>query len=375
MKAGLLSFVVSVMAATFIVVSCSRKPTEPVIDDYVVYAGFSGHGEPCDDTAMHRIYVYDADSLQLTDSILTEVFVKDIEVSPDGRWLYVESNGLDKIDAATKQIVWSLPEIGGGHQLLKNGAIILRDVHDRFTLLRASDGGLIRDLPDTVSYHHGPEGGTKIAVEAHGPVRKLSVLDVETGVSYGNWIPTLTSGGNIIPVYAVLHPDGRRVAVIGDWTAGLNAIFAVGDVLTGETLLEHRLIYPFGEITISDDGRTALVTDPSRFLINDSYSTLDLFDLDQNVHVKRFDYQREGGNPADSVYIIGQARFVPGGDHVVAAAEAGLYKGVGPLYWINLSRLVVEKTVFSPLHHPYLPDGGQYPECAYVGGIAVGRRP
>jgi hypothetical protein len=144
-------------------------------------------------------------------------------------------------------------------------------------------------------------------------------------------------------------------------------------VITGETLLEHRLVYPYGQITISDDGRTALVTDPSRFMIYDSPSTLDVFELEQNRHMRRFVAINEDGEFVDSVFNIGQAHFVPGSDRVIAAADAGPYRGVGPLHVISLSRLTIDRLIWTPWHYE-IPGQGLR-EGAYVGGIAVGPQP
>ncbi|HWO56102.1 MAG TPA: hypothetical protein VNN55_00895, partial [bacterium] len=275
---------------------------------------------------------------------------------------------LEKWDARSKTMLWSVPGYGG-ICLLDGGAWLLQpEAFSGATLRSAADGSVLRTFSDTLEVGWGPVSGTKVAVHNKNVIR---VLDVATGEISGSWLPMLSDGTTLKSVYRRLHPDGRRVAVIGMRGLIQDSWFAVGDVLTGETLLEHRLIYPFGQISISDDGRYATATDPSRFLINDSHPTVDIFNLEHNQHLKRFVC-----DPEDTVSCLpfpGQAYFIPESDLIVVAGEAGLYRGVGPLVTISLSSLTIEQILWSPLH--YIPEGSWYPEGASVGGVAVGSKP
>ncbi|MBI5867157.1 MAG: hypothetical protein HZB43_02510 [candidate division Zixibacteria bacterium] len=142
--------------------------------------------------------------------------------------------------------------------------------------------------------------------------------------------------------------------MIGPRSSLHDSWFLIGDILTGATLLEHPLVYPFGEITISGNGAIATVTDPSRALLWDSRQTLDVFDLNSMTHLKRFVQSLEGFECA------GQVRFLPGDETVVSAPGI---RGWGPIQLINLKTMSVEKT-------SYLPNVE-----ADIGALAVGRRP
>ncbi len=275
-------------------------------------------------------------------------------------------------------MLWSMPGYGR-ICLLKGGAWLLQpEAFDGATLRAAADGSVLRTFPDTLEVGWGPIAGTKVAVttkEDFGdafPWEVLHVLDVATGEIYGRWVPYLAAGGPLRVVsYIRLHPDGRRVAVIGARAANFDSWFAVGDVLTGQTLLEHQLVYGAGQISISDDGRYAIATDPSLFLIYDSTPSLDIFDLTTNTHLRRFG--GSDGNPEDGYMgYVAQSAFAPGINSVVTGPDPGVFKGIGAIGLIDLLQLRLVDYAFSPLH--YIDKHGGI-TGAYMGGMTVGPRP
>ena len=338
------------LAALGLALACtSRRGVEPGPVSYDIYVGatfdwFSYGPGPS------KLYIYDADSLTLHDSIPLESMAFDMAISADGRSLYVQMDGpwpsyegpLSKINARTKEVEWSRSGIGPSVTLLGNGELLLNG-HE---VLDPLDGSLIRRLPDSVWLGHGPSTGTEVAATVEDATSKyVTVLDIETGRIRGRYVPRLSSGGVAGVYYARLHPDGARVCVIGPRYRLYDSWFVVGDIRTGETLLEHALTYPFGEIALSADGSIAVVTDPSRPLIYDSYPTLDVFDLEAMTHVRRFDF-------ASGIRWPGQVQFLPGDQSVVTAPPAEA-TGTGPLQVIDLTTLNVTHTIWLPPVDPF----------------------
>jgi DNA-binding beta-propeller fold protein YncE len=198
-----------------------------------------------------------------------------------------------------------------------------------------------------------------VAAVVAGDSNRVRVIDVESGEACGSYVPRLRSGRPVSAQYAVLHPDRRRVLVIARASA-YESWFVVGDVQTGETLLEHGLVYPYGEIAISGDGATAVVTDPSRSLIWDSEPTLDVFDLRQMTHVWRLDHNQFKDVP-------GQVRFLPDDKRVVTTLPAMV--GAEPLYIIDVLRREVTHKIYLSRSDTSVGAGPM------TGALGVGPRP
>jgi hypothetical protein len=368
--------------------SCAEeRPTQPGPKRYVIYADCTGWRDPAwtpglDSTLLaNRLYVYDAQTVQLLDSVVMDRWSSEMAVSPDGRYLYRASaklpsgqpgdgGRLEKWNARTWRQIWSVPAAGaGGICLLKNGELLLLPIAPSSdgpvpNLLRTEDGQPV-DWPDPgLDLGWGPVEGTKVAAHTDGG-NTVSVVDVLTGDVYGSWTPTLRGGGTIGIGDPVLLPDGHRVAVIG-WHSGNygDSWFLVGDVLTGETLMEQWLWLAAGRISFSPDGRMALVSDPPQWLIFDTPGSLSLIDLQRLETVSRADF---------GMY---WAQFVPGEDFAVGGAIAfpGPFTG-GGFFRLPLSDLSWQNREVIWFPWNFSPEGDTLRGGAFLGGLAVGPAP
>ncbi|HUU44977.1 MAG TPA: hypothetical protein VM118_04525 [Acidobacteriota bacterium] len=337
------------LAAVGLALGCtSRRSVDPGPVKYNIYIGATKFSVRPN---QHLLYIYNADSFQLVDSISLESFVFDMEVSPDGRWLYTVRGsqgpdvprGLTQRDSRTGEVGW----FHGADELMvtmhKDGVLLVHG-HD---VLRARDGNVLLTLPDSIIPGWGPLSATQVAatVTTSGPISQrppvVSVLDLESGKVSGRYEPHLSNGALLHTEFARLHPDGRRVLVIAYRERIDQTWFVVGDVLTGETLLQYPLIYPLGEVAISEDGLLAVVTDPSAPLIFNSRPTLDVFDLDQMVHLQRIVL------PIGEFFIPSQVLFLPGDKTVITAPRADLVY-TGPLNVIDLTSVTIERSFWLP---------------------------
>ncbi len=344
---------IAAIGVSLFLIGCS-KPDKPKPLKYNIYVG-------CNNT--DQMYVYDADSLTLIDSIPGLGNSYSMVVSPDGRWLFVEGkynrggNVLVKLDASSKQVAGILPSNGpivirgldDGRLLLRGNPTFYEEIIDPTTLTVTSQ------IDDSLYWRDGPQSGSKIAVVAPGNDHRVRVLDLKTGEVYGNYIPRLQSGVTISTYQVSLHPDGKRVLVMGP-SASKAVWFVIGDVITDSTLLQQRLSAPGGRVAISDDGHYAIVTDPSNISRPEFPPlTTDVFDLTTNTHLKRFNED----DFSDWVYNA-QIQFLADGKRAVLAPPPG--KG-SPFYVINLVTLQEEKAIWLP---------GDVP---LTGAIGTGLRP
>lgn len=330
---------------------CAKKSTTPTKESDVFYVSIT---HPSANPPIHQIYLYASATLTLCDSLETPAHVRQLTASRDGAFLFAHTGSVLKLDARTGAVVWSTVDLPLPMQLLLEGDLLLAGN----TVRDPSTGLLAGILPDSLSPGYGPEDGTEIAAVVSG-TNLITLLDCTTGATRGRYIPTV-NGEPLSGVYYMrLHADRTRVLVIGIRSALPDSWFVMGDLETGETLLAHGLVYPFGEVIISGDGSLAAVTDPSRDLIYDSTPTLDLFDLRTSTHLRRF------GLRGDSLIgLLGQARFLRDENKLILA-PGGTF-GIGPLYQINLETLEVGAKASIPGCDSGLID------CPYTGGIAVG---
>ncbi|MBI5868296.1 MAG: hypothetical protein HZB43_08435 [candidate division Zixibacteria bacterium] len=186
---------------------CS-DPTKPKDVKYNLYVGATHLASSEEDSSFNRIYIYDADSLTLLDSIWQAHFTENLAASPDGRWLYVLDfttqsvpRMLWKLDVRTKRVLWSRSDFGGGGgrariHLLQDGAILLVGN----TIVTPEDGTAVRTFTDSLFTMWGPVSGTKVAVIVrgqplwHGNDSLLRVLDAATGELSGGYVAHLSTG-------------------------------------------------------------------------------------------------------------------------------------------------------------------------------------
>ena len=346
-------------------ICCCSKATKPKEVKYNIYISARGYREATSATRFDQLFVYNADSLTIRDSIPLRTMAVELEISPDGRWLYAQCTswgstpgGLYKIDALTKQVVWSIPG-NGLITPLDGGRLLTREVWGGTDVIDAATGDVITRLPSTTRIHKGPPNGTKVAAIVPDSTisserdTAITVFDVRSGEMYGHYVPRLSTGEALEMIYtARLHPDGRRVMVIGLYGYIKYCWFMVGDVETGETLLRHRLYSPFGEIAISEDGALAVASDPSQPLIGESRTAVEFFDLNIMQHLKTL---------SGPVTLAGQIRFLLG-DRKIAIAPIAGFAG-WPFCIVDRATLTVENTV----QEPY--------EGLYTGALGVGPRP
>ena len=344
--------VVLAVAAAFVVASicCCSKSTQPRDVKYNIYIGAMHLAANDDDSTYSRIYIYDADSLTILDSICREHEAESVCASPDGRSLYVVdriaynlASRLSKIEIHSKQVVWVRENLGGYPRFVSNGKFLLcgKDV------LKPDDGTRLRRFSDSLWTMFGPVSGTKVAA-----VRDLVVtlIDVTTGESSGRWVPRLSNGLALDVGYARLHPDGRRVLAIGLYGNVEYSWFVVGDVMTGETLFEYRVSLSNGEIAVSENGSVAVVTDPPGAWGYEQ--TLNVIDLDHLTLIRKF---------TNELALQSQVRFLPDNMHVALARPSGIYH-TGPLQIVGLNGMSVRGAQL-PSHSPF------------IGGLDIGPRP
>lgn len=316
-RIGVLSLVVGV----FFLSGCSgRKATEPPAEpvQYNIYLNSLVTG---------AIYIIDADSLTVIDSIPGIGWVLGMAASPDGRWLYVQADSgftmvgqLLKVDLSTNEVV---ARLSGRYQeltLLDNGNLLLRgwkfcgqghgaELVDPHTL--TSLGG----FPDSLCPQSGPVGGTEVAAKTMDGTNRILRVDVLTGEVTGSYTPAISSGGGLFAYRAMLHPNGRWAIVLGRRSSMQDSWLAIGDVVSDSTLFERRLVYPLGDIAVSDDGRFAVATDPGQPGL-DYRILVELYDLSKLSAIVRF-----GGYGTLPV----QVEFLPGTDHFVVTKGTGAF--------------------------------------------------
>ncbi len=317
-----------------------------------------------------RIYVLDADSLIRRDSIPLSAPSMDLEVSADGKALFVllsEGPGYDRmlqrISTRSKSPEWTWVDTNHSSFYAKHVVPLNSGKWLLFgrSLLKSIDGTAVSRLPDSILPYSGPLAGSEVA--ALVPVTNvysdsvLRILDAKSLAIRGRYVPRLHSGTRVMVNSATRHPDGHRVLVLGRALPGGQGVFVIGDMETGETLFQLPLVYPLGEIGISPDGQYAVVTDPSQTLRYDSWSTLDIIDLQQLEVVKHFVWDHA------PMYWPCQIAFLPGGDQFITAPPGDL-SSFGPLIQFDLPSRSIDRVVpLDPVH-----DFG-------TGGLGVGPMP
>jgi hypothetical protein len=301
------------------------------------------------------------------------------QVSPDGRslyivlWRYKEDFGhyISKIDIATGRMVWTI-EIATGvgasddspFNLLENGRLIAFEG----LLYDAETGTVVRQHDYRNENHwimgYGPLPGTELAAIQFDSLpysyydrsdTLVIAVDLTTGQHRGGFVPRLAPGQYPLFVYyARLHPDGERVLLMTENSAG--AWFMVGDLNTGELLLAARLSTSEGEIAISNDGTLVAVVDEAAMGWGIGLPAVHMYDLVAYKHLGTLDVHN------DLPYYPGQARFLPG-DRRLAVFSSTNPIGSDWLQVIDLNTMTVEHVVDTPFYN------------VLGGGFAIGHRP
>lgn len=341
-------------------VGCGEPPTKPGPVKYNVYVAAL---DWVDGNATDPLFIIDADSMVVIDSIPQIGSLWDMEVSPDGRWLYTyvhrgsqygcPNDSLRRIDIKNKRIEWAIPSgLSTSITLLDHGNLILRrwshygDCPAGQDLLDAMTGEVIRSLPDGMAYGEGPVEGTKVAVvmDRKPPAtgQLITSYDVITGETAGSFIPRSPTGTELYTAFVRLHSDGHQVLVMAGIVENI-AWAIIGDLSTGEALLTHSLYNVFGEGQFSADGTIAVTSDAS--------GSLTVLDLDSLVWRPT---TATGG---------GQVDFVGDSKIVITCGIGDYAHATDPIVKVDLQSLMILARRELPLPEPLL------------GALAVGMRP
>ncbi len=368
--------IAAVVACLALVAGCSDD--SPVTHEPVHYNIYATANKYFDGEKHSRIYIYDADSLTLLDSIPLPNVGDAAVVSPDGRsiyqmmWRYKEdyNSYLAKIDVASRSIVWTqeIPALMGASDgplnLLDDGRVLgLEGV-----LFDPETGAMIRQHDYLTENHlnmgYGPLHGTEVAAvqfdsAAYNYYDRSDTLaiavDLTTGQQRGGFVPRLAPGQlPLIVGNRRLHPDGERVLLLGENSIG--SFFVVGNLNTGELLMSARLSTSYGEIAISHDGEMAAVVDEASPGWGIGLPAVHVYDLVEYKHLGTLDVKY------DLPYYPGQARFLPG-DRRLAVFSSTNPIGSDWLQVIDLNTMTLEHVVDTPFYN------------ALGGGLAIGPRP
>jgi len=322
----------------------SRRAVEPEPRQYRIYvAAADFRSFP----SRNMVYVYDADELVLQDSLAIFGNALDLAVLPDGQSLLLQLEDISNLPDVSYPVVrydlrtwlssWAVGGNGSEVCVLKDGAWFLNGNDVR----NAADGSLIRRLADSLNLKSGPMSGTEVAATIPDSVGVyvvdtiITVVDAASGELRGQYIPRVSTGQVLEVWHAQLHPDKVRVLAIGR-SAPYQSWLVIGNTQTGTTVFELSLVYPYGRVAISEDGGIAVVTDPSKPEVWDSPATVDVVDLAQLVHLKRFTWP-------DDIYRAAMVEFVSDDGLFVTAPYYS-----GPLQLFDLKTLTVIDTVFLP---------------------------
>jgi hypothetical protein len=244
-------------------------------------------------------------------------------------------------------VVWSKAILTCCAQLLGDGKLLFVGS----TILSAEDGSFIRNIGDSIVGFQGPASGTKVAAL----IRDGTVLglDVKTLDVWGRYTPRLASGLALGVHAAYLHPDGRRVLIIGihDWLD--KAWFVVGDLQSDQTLFQCRVnSSDWAQIEVTSNGSLALLADPETGGSAGEPSSVSIIDLDREVLLKQF-VSGSGQLTGDPICI----RCLPDDSRAVLVSCTS---DTCQLQMIDLSTLEIVKTrLIPPVASPQVAVGPQ----------------
>ena len=301
--------------------SCSQERSlSPQPTDWVVYAaGWN----------FRQIYILDADSLSVVDSIPFRGSPLLMGTNPSGEYLYVWSDnrgivppGTYIFDTKEKNLVhYSAVSLGRtrfashGRLLIRNSTYYEGEPLTRTYFCDPLTLTALDSLPDNLQFRDALNQGDTILVQERGS-GNLRLLDLETGRMTGLYT---ASTRQAYMWYARVAPDGRSAAIVSD------GAIEIGDLLTGEILMSVRSRGP-GQVDISPDGSHAIVSTP----ILDAWfeaspSRLYLFDLRNRVLAAYL----EGFSESNDLECGGLCSFLPDGTRALVGAIDGW--NYGPL--------------------------------------------
>jgi len=318
----------SLLAGGLALACATERGLEPKPVRYNIYANENHTG---------NIYVIDADSLTVVDSIPGMGYVDNMVASADGRYLFAQlwATRTVKIDVLTKSIVASYPDDTFSNLFLLNEGRLL--IRERCQLEHIDPATFRITFVDSTRICEvtGAPHGTRV-VGSRPDQSRLLVYDSGKEKMVADFEARTLEGTPVAVYCAALHPDGRRVLVLGRESYD-RTVFLVVDVATESTLFQYPLAMPFGEIGISPDGTRALVTDPGQPEFDQTVGTLDVFYLDELKHVVRFN--RFWGY----TQAVHRIRFLP---NTTIAVIAPYWKSPGHLWTLNWRTLLPEGRVW-----------------------------
>jgi DNA-binding beta-propeller fold protein YncE len=236
--------------------SCSSptKPTEP--KGLRLYAS---------EAVTKNLYVFDAKSGELLDSIPNGQTINML-LSADGQYLYSDHYDDDWNATTRKTATKSLAlvgEVSGGGQLvfLDQGSLILRPHSDNVEYFDAATLALVGI--DSV----GMRMGTVASADTVGFV--IGVGENERLIAYDFRNKQILAADSIIlpdnafarGMQFALHPTGERG--FGIFRDSFQRVWFIGFKTPSlELEIFHQLVFPFGDIAVSPDGRYVLFDDP-----------------------------------------------------------------------------------------------------------------
>lgn len=343
--------VLTVAAALLFTTCASERSTTPKDVSHVLYLGADEPG---------TIYTVDTDSFAVIDSLPGIGTTQFMVSSSDGKYLFVSCDhptlgrSVLKISVATKSIMAHQPSIAlFPPQLLDHGKLLLTYL-DKRRILDAATLEPVSEIPDSLLPLPSIGAVTEVLARAVGGERYY-LYDIITGTVRGGYAPHFLDGTYFPPQFgyvyvARLHAPTSRVSLLVDTPRG--SFIILGDIITGQTLLQHRLAYPFGDVAFSDDGELMAVSDPSWPLYWDTPITIDIFDFRTLTHMKRLNSTVDF--PLET---CDRLLFVPNSHTLVAAPQ---------LHW-GFQVQVIDLETESIRVTKYLPYMG-----TPIGGIVLG---
>lgn len=353
--------------------SCTDKVTPPVAPPtpYNIYAAGMDYSK-WPNERYGQFYVYDADSLTLLDTIPLpdNLLPWTAVVSSEGRWLYAGCQReiapiggfIVKIDLTADTLVWIKRRTGDERlRLLEEDQIICAfpDLYDAVTGEPA--GKVSFDTTLGLVLGSGPLVDREMAAitfdSTTGARNVLIALNPFTGRTRGWLVPTVRIGDGdwpVPPVVTRLHPDGRRVLVVGG-TPSIGAWFVVGDLITGDVLFTSPVSHDWSEIDINEEGTLASVAVYADWVFGQGSPGVYLFDLVNYRQLRHYGAAELYEWPA-------QVRFIPGTTRI---AVHGIPHSMGG-GWLQVFDIQSAG--------PSTPAGWPFNEPV-PGGLAIGPRP